>query len=130
MGFALSNANRLKTLIVYAAMVAVTVVAFLGIQRRGATLSAPSGGPAAVGGAAVAQSCDALVHVLLALVVISALARLVGALLRYLQQPAVIGEILGGIMLGPSLLGHFAPSAYHHLLPPSVAPYLSIISQV
>src|SRR5262245_37395790 len=129
-GFALAKANRLKTLMVYVAMILVTVAAFFEIQRRGASLSAPAGGPPTGGGAAVAQSSEALVHVLLALVVIIALARLVGALFRYIHQPPVVGEILAGIMLGPSLLGRFAPGAYHYLLPPSVAPYLSIISQV
>ena len=42
---------------------------------------------------------------LLALAVIVLLARLLGALARRLGQPPVIGEILGGILLGPTLFG-------------------------
>ena len=41
-----------------------------------------------------------LVKVLLALTVIMIVARLMGALFRRLDQPAVIGEVIGGIMLG------------------------------
>ena len=45
-----------------------------------------------------------LLSVLLSLTVIMLTARLVGALFRRFNQPAVIGEVVGGILLGPSLL--------------------------
>jgi Kef-type K+ transport system membrane component KefB len=45
-----------------------------------------------------------------------------GRAVRLLGQPPVIGEILAGILLGPSLLGWLAPTAQHHLLPPTVLP--------
>jgi len=38
-----------------------------------------------------------------------AAARILGHLFARLRQPKVIGEILAGVLLGPSLLGHFAP---------------------
>src|SRR5229473_905333 len=47
-----------------------------------------------------------------------AAARILGHLFERLRQPKVIGEILAGVVLGPSLLGHFAPvisSAILHL---------------
>src|SRR5262249_17963567 len=47
--------------------------------------------------------------------------------LRYLRQPPVIGEVLAGILLGPSLLGAEV-SAW--ILPPSVAPYLGVVAQL
>ena len=50
-----------------------------------------------------------LLSVLLALTVIIITARLMGLLFSKLDQPAVIGEVVGGILLGPSLLGRFAP---------------------
>ncbi len=73
---------------------------------------------------------NTLLHVLLALAVVIVTARTLGALFKFLQQPPVIGEVLGGIMLGPSLLGYFAPGAYLYILPPAAAPFLGVISQL
>jgi Kef-type K+ transport system membrane component KefB len=71
-----------------------------------------------------------LLSVLLALTVIMVTARIVGALFAKLNQPAVIGEVVGGILLGPSLLGHLAPELQALLLPASAAPMLGVISQI
>jgi K+:H+ antiporter len=46
---------------------------------------------------------------LLLLVVVSA-AHLLGYVFVKLRQPRVVGEILAGVLLGPSLLGHFLPA--------------------
>jgi Kef-type K+ transport system membrane component KefB len=67
---------------------------------------------------------------LLQIVVILAVARLCGAAIRKAGQPAVIGEILGGILLGPSLLGWVAPPALAFLFPPASLPALGLLSQV
>jgi Kef-type K+ transport system membrane component KefB len=107
------------------------VLIFLLIRGYGERLVAPSAGYVAPApGAAVAQSNQILVHVLLALLVVIAAARALGALFRLFHQPPVMGEILAGILLGPSLLGHVAPGAYAFLLPRGVSPYLGVISQV
>lgn len=45
------------------------------------------------------------VYLLLDMALILGLARAMGALARRFGQPAVIGEILAGVMLGPTLLG-------------------------
>jgi len=71
-----------------------------------------------------------LLSVLLALTVIMVTARIVGAIFSKLNQPAVIGEVVGGILLGPSLLGRFAPEAQAFLLPPNAAPMLNVIAQI
>ncbi|HSL71079.1 MAG TPA: cation:proton antiporter, partial [Longimicrobiales bacterium] len=47
----------------------------------------------------------------LLLFVLIATAHLLGHLFARLRQPRVIGEILAGVLLGPSVLGHFAPAA-------------------
>lgn len=44
-------------------------------------------------------------------------ARALGDLMKRLGQATVIGELLAGILLGPSLLGHLAPAAYRVLFP-------------
>jgi len=40
-----------------------------------------------------------------------------GRIAKFLGQPAVIGEIAGGILIGPSLLGHCAPNLFAWLFP-------------
>jgi Kef-type K+ transport system membrane component KefB len=46
----------------------------------------------------------------LVLLLIVTSARLLGYVFVKLRQPRVVGEILAGVVLGPSLLGHFAPN--------------------
>lgn len=53
-----------------------------------------------------------------------------GRAVRLLGQPPVIGEILAGILLGPSLLGWLAPTVQHHLLPSSVLPVTSALGNL
>ena len=71
-----------------------------------------------------------LLSVLVALTAIIVTARLVGMLFARLNQPAVIGEVIGGILLGPSLLGMIAPGVQAFLLPPEAAPFLNVIAQI
>jgi Kef-type K+ transport system membrane component KefB len=40
-----------------------------------------------------------------------------GRLAARLSMPAIVGELLAGVVLGPSLLGHSAPAVYHWLFP-------------
>lgn len=61
--------------------------------------------------------------------VIIAAARLLGVAFRRLQQPQVIGEVVAGILLGPSLLGWIAPEMAATLFPPEVLPFLKVISE-
>ncbi len=51
------------------------------------------------------------------LVVILATARLLGALMQRVGQPAVVGELAAGLVLGPSLLGKLAPGVFDWLFP-------------
>lgn len=45
-------------------------------------------------------------------------ARVLADVMKRLGQATVIGELLAGIVLGPSLLGHLAPGVYRLLFPP------------
>ncbi|MBI4603242.1 MAG: cation:proton antiporter [Planctomycetes bacterium] len=62
------------------------------------------------------SSHDYLVF-LLQLLVLLASSRLLGEAFRRLHQPAVVGELLAGVLLGPSLLGSLAPETYSWLFP-------------
>ncbi len=54
---------------------------------------------------------------LLSLGVLLGAAKVLGELAHRLHQPAVLGELLAGILLGPTVLGAFAPGAYAVLFP-------------
>lgn len=114
----------------YAGMVAGAIAIFAAIEAMGRMLSAPERNGPINFGSLNAGTTDVLTHVLLALVIIILAARSLGALFKKIHQPEVIGEVIAGIALGPSLLGRFAPAASKFILPSSVAPYLSIISSV
>jgi Kef-type K+ transport system membrane component KefB len=67
---------------------------------------------------------------LLQIVVICAAARALGWLFAKLHQPRVVGEILAGILLGPSLLGWLAPQASAFLFPKDGMGPLYFLSQI
>jgi len=69
-------------------------------------------------------------HVLLALTVVVVIGRLLGTLLATIRQPAVIGEVIAGILLGPSMLGQIAPSVYTFILPSSILRPLNVVAQL
>jgi Kef-type K+ transport system membrane component KefB len=71
-----------------------------------------------------------LFSLLLQLIVMIGAARLMNSLLRRIGQPGVVGEILAGLMLGPSLLGHFAPGVSRALFAASTAEPITMISQI
>src|SRR5947209_6957807 len=115
----------------YGAMLVGAVVLFLVIDACGSRLAAPPApGAGAHGPASARGQPDALLHVLVALAAVLVTGRLLSLLFRYVGQPPVIGEVVGGIVLGPSLLGQVWPQAAAFVLPPAVAPYLGVIAQL
>lgn len=71
-----------------------------------------------------------LVRLLLALAVILSVGWVVGLVFRRFRQPAVIGEVFAGILLGPSLFGRLAPDLMKNIFTPSVLIGLSSIANV
>jgi Kef-type K+ transport system membrane component KefB len=69
-------------------------------------------------------------RLMLAIAAVIIAARLFGAALHRLAQPRVMGEVLGGILLGPSLLAKIAPGAESYLFPTDIVPLVSAVSQV
>ena len=67
---------------------------------------------------------------LLQLIVIVAVSRLVVVLIRRTGQPAVIGEMIAGILLGSSVLGALYPQAMAYLFPPQSLETLKLLSQL
>jgi Kef-type K+ transport system membrane component KefB len=111
----------------YGLMVLGTLGAFLLIRHYGETLIAP---PAVIGetlAEATAKTPNALLRVLVALTAVIIIGQILAKLFAYLRQPPVIGEVVAGIVLGPSLLG---PEISAWILPPAVAPFLGVIAQL
>ena len=67
---------------------------------------------------------------LLQIIVIIVASRLFGGLFRRIGQPPVMGEMLAGIVLGPSLLGLLSPQTMAFLFPPASMATLSLLSQI
>ncbi|XHX78340.1 MAG: cation:proton antiporter [Stenomitos frigidus ULC029] len=73
---------------------------------------------------------DIVVQVLIEILIVIGLSRVVGLGSRRLKQPLVIGEIVAGVMLGPSLLGLLAPGLAAALFPPETIPFLNVLAQI
>ena len=67
---------------------------------------------------------------LLQLVIILGAARLLGLVLRYFGQPAVIGEMAAGIVLGPVVFGAVAPELHAQIFAPATRGPLEGLSQL
>jgi Kef-type K+ transport system membrane component KefB len=103
-----------------------TIVAFLLIRSYGETLAAPTVSHVVPATTSVPAG-DVFLRVLIALAAIIVTGQVLAKGFALLGQPPVIGEVVAGILLGPSLLG---PQISALVLPPSVAPYLGVIAQL
>ena len=66
---------------------------------------------------------------LLQIIVILLFCRIFGIIFRLFRQPTVVGEILAGIFLGPSILGYFFPQIAAFLFPPDSLGNITLLSQ-
>jgi Kef-type K+ transport system membrane component KefB len=71
-----------------------------------------------------------LLTLVLQMAVVLAACRLVGGLFLKIGQPRVNGEMFAGIMLGPSLLGRFAPAISGYVFPGTSLEFLNALGQV
>src|SRR4051794_41694675 len=115
----------------YAGVLAAAVAAFFLTRAYAETLTAPAPEPGSSAGVGAGTGKGhALFHVLLALSAVIALGRVLGKAFTYIGQPPVIGEVVAGILLGPSLLGRVSPEGMAALLPADAAPHLGVIAQL
>jgi Kef-type K+ transport system membrane component KefB len=76
------------------------------------------------------QSENLLFWTLLQLIVMVGAARFMHTVFRRIGQPGVIGEIVAGLLLGPSLIGHFFPQSSLALFGQHASAPITIISQI
>lgn len=80
--------------------------------------------------ATVQNLTNPLPILLLQIITIIAFARVFGFLCKKIGQPSVIGEIIAGIFLGPSILGAVAPGVTGFLFPAGSLNSLNFFSQM
>ena len=73
---------------------------------------------------------DPLTRLFVQLILIVLAARVCGGLMRKAGQPAVIGEMVAGILLGPSLLGWLWPGLFQMVFPEASLGTLRMLSQI
>jgi Kef-type K+ transport system membrane component KefB len=69
-------------------------------------------------------------HLFLQIAVILITCKICSLIMRRVGQPSVIGEMIAGVFLGPSLLGLLAPDISAWLFPPASKPVLNEIAQM
>jgi Kef-type K+ transport system membrane component KefB len=124
--------RKRKLVLAYLVLAGIPVLALIGVLAAGARIAAPH----AAGVVAAAQSrtrpadSAALIILVAQIAVIILASRLVGQVFRKIGQPQVVGEMLAGILLGPSLLGWLAPGFSAALFPASSLGLLNAVSQL
>jgi Kef-type K+ transport system membrane component KefB len=73
---------------------------------------------------------DPVATLLLQIISILIVSRIFSYVFAWFGQPTVIGEILAGIVLGPSLFGHFFPNAFNFLFAANSLGNIYILSQI
>ena len=119
-----------RFLLFYFGFLILGILFFVLIQSKGFQLQSPE---AIMGFEKKMQEqmkFTGIVQFLLSLTTVMLMARVVGFLFEYVKQPPVVGEVLGGLLLGPSFLSSYFPNTIHFLIPPETMPFLSVIAQL
>jgi Kef-type K+ transport system membrane component KefB len=76
------------------------------------------------------SAADLTTRFFLAVVVILIVCKLVSLLVGRAGQPPVVGEMIAGVLLGPSLLGEIAPRLETDLFPKALLPIIYVAGQL
>jgi Kef-type K+ transport system membrane component KefB len=128
-----SRAPLWRLVIFYVLLTATGLGCFFSIRAIGERMSPRDNAAAAAvdadrATAAPAKPADPLPTLLLVLAAVILTGRVLSSILEWLGQPPVIGEVLAGIVLGPSLLGWLSPAWLNLATSPLV--HLGVIAQL
>ncbi|MFI5003417.1 MAG: cation:proton antiporter [Solirubrobacterales bacterium] len=73
---------------------------------------------------------NTVVAFFIAVVIVMLFARLCGSLMPKIRQPRVMGEVLAGILLGPTLFGALAPHLQATIFAPDIVPYIGVTANL
>jgi len=119
-----------RFLLVYLLSLVISGLVFFWIYNKGKLISLEGADYSALLAPAAHEQINDLIQVLLALSVVIIMAQVMGGLFQLLGQPLVIGEVVGGILLGPSFLGYLAPELQQTIIPSHTLPFLGVIAQL
>ncbi|MGX5818697.1 cation:proton antiporter domain-containing protein [Chitinophaga lutea] len=131
-----------KKHLLYPFVIGVFAVLIWLIIRQGERLEpsaslSPAAAAEVPAGPAAGVLADLLQHfqhplslLLFQIILILCVSRLFGYAARIVRQPAVVGEIVAGIVLGPSLFGLLWPEGMQAVFPKASLPNLQFLSQI
>ncbi len=73
---------------------------------------------------------NTVVAFFIAVVIVMLFARLCGSLMPRIRQPRVMGEVLAGILLGPTLFGAIAPHLQSTIFASDIVPYIGVVANL
>ncbi len=76
------------------------------------------------------SNLEVFIEVAIALAVILAASQIVGSMAKYIAQPRVVGEMIAGVLLGPTLFGSIFPELQTAIFPAEIMPYLFVIANI
>ena len=134
-GFRFSDATHYLP---YVLLIAVFIGGVWAILAAGSRLHSPAPSPATQVASPLTAVVDGLKEnarnplsvLLMQIIVIIIVAGLFASLFRKLGQPPVMGEMVAGIVMGPSVLGLFFPDVMTFIFPATSLETLRLLSQI
>ena len=128
-----ATGGRRRPYLTYLVLVGLPLLGLLLVLSFGRSLSAPPAPPQPTDELTTSVGFNPTLRIpvfLAQIIVILLAARMVGKALRRIGQPQVVGEMVAGLLLGPSALGLVAPGAYSLLFPLGTVRFLGALSQI
>ena len=72
---------------------------------------------------------EIFIHVACAIIIVVITARILGNAMQYIKQPRVVGEMIAGVALGPTLFGAIFPEGSTYLFS-TTQPYIYVLGNI
>ncbi|MDQ3048375.1 MAG: cation:proton antiporter [Bacteroidota bacterium] len=76
------------------------------------------------------QNLQIFITVTLAIIIILIISQIFGKLFVLIKQPKVVGEMVSGVLLGPTCFGYFCPQLSAQIFKPEIMPFLFVFSNI
>ena len=121
---------KLYLLIIVPFLALIITLLFLGKTLQPSAFTTEIKDSQAVSGNIMESFNHPLTILLMQMLVVLGVAKIIGYLFQRIGQQAVMGEILAGIVLGPSLFGWLMPESFQFLFPANSLANLHLLSQI